>query len=134
MTQQFTAIAKNADTGMKSAVRALQAWQYLIAKAHNRQIVKYDELTSLMEYGTSKPLSSILGCIMNYCDREGLPPLTIIVVNRFGIPGAGFTAAEPDTYHRRREEVFAHPWFRQVPPTVQELRAAYTGAAADVET
>ncbi|CAB1062333.1 hypothetical protein D1BOALGB6SA_7109 [Olavius sp. associated proteobacterium Delta 1] len=65
----------------------MQAWQYLIGKAANRQIVKYDELRELMRYPTINPLASILGCIMYFCEQNGLPPLTTIVVNRYEVSG-----------------------------------------------
>lgn len=125
MTRLFTNEANNAETGKKSAVRALQAWQYLISKAANRQIVKYDELKELMEYPTNKPLSSILGCIMHYCIQKKLPSLTIIVVNKKGIPGKGFTAEELENYHHKREKVFEFSWYKIVPPTIGEFRKAY---------
>ena len=48
MVSMFDEVTNKAETGRKSAVRALQAWQYLIGKAANRQIVKYDEFRELM--------------------------------------------------------------------------------------
>jgi len=35
MVQWFNELTESADTGRKSAVRAVQAWQYLIGKAAN---------------------------------------------------------------------------------------------------
>ncbi|MCI0366700.1 MAG: hypothetical protein L0219_22785 [Phycisphaerales bacterium] len=125
MPQWFTDVANAADTGEKSATRALQAWQYLIAKASNRQIARYDDLRELMEYTDNRPLTSALSCLMWYCEQNALPPLTIIVVNQSGVPGPGFTAARLEDYHRSREDVFNYPWYRMVPPTVAELREAY---------
>ncbi len=125
MVRWFTDVVNAADTGEKSAVRALQAWQYLIGKANNRQIAQYDELRVLTEYADNRPLSSILGCIMFYCEQNALPPLTIIVVNQSGVPGEGFTTEQLHNYHQRREDVFNHPWYRMVPPTVAEFRDAY---------
>ena len=90
MPRWFTDVANAAETGEKASVRALQAWQYLIAKACNRQIAKYDELRELMEYPDNRPLSPILGCIAFFCIQNDLPPLTLIVVNNSGIPGEGF--------------------------------------------
>ncbi len=124
MRRWFNEVTENAAIGNKSAVRALQAWQYLIAKAVNRQIVQYEELRILMEYPTCNPLTPALGCIMFYCEQNELPPLTLIVVNRSGIPGEGFTAEQIEDYHQRREDVFNFPWFKLMPPTVDELNAA----------
>ena len=124
MLRWFTNVTEDTATGKKSAVRALQAWQYLIGKAANRQIVQYEELRILMEYPTSNPLTPVLGCIMFYCEQNDLPPLTLIVVNKFGIPGEGFTVEQIENYHQRREDVFNFPWFKLVPPTIDELNAA----------
>lgn len=124
MVSMFDEVTNKAETGRKSAVRALQAWQYLIGKAANRQIVKYDELRELMGYPTNNPLSSILGCIMFFCEQNNLPPLTIIVVNRHGVPGEGFTAEEMENYHQRREDVFNCNWFKIIPPTIEEFQEA----------
>jgi hypothetical protein len=73
MVRWFDDVTNQAETGDKSAVRALQAWQYLIGKASNRQIVQYEELRQLMGYPTSNPLGSILGCIMFYCQHNDSP-------------------------------------------------------------
>lgn len=124
MAQEFNSISDAAETGEKSAIRALQAWQYLICKAANRQIVQYEELRLLMDYPTSNPLSSILGCIMFWCDHHDLPPLTILVVNKSGVPGDGFTAENPEDYHQRREDVFNYPWFKILPPSIKQLKEA----------
>lgn len=125
MPQLFKDVANDAQTGEKSAVRALQAWQYLIGKASNRQTAQYDDLRKLMEYTDNRPLTAPLACIMWYCEQNGLPPLTIIVVNRAGVPGDGFTADALKDFHKRREDVFDYPWYRMVPPTVGEFRQAY---------
>jgi hypothetical protein len=124
MFRWFNQMTEEAGAGEKSAVRALQAWQYLIGKATNRQIVQYKELRILMDYQTSNPLTPALGCIMFYCEQNDLPPLTLIVVNKAGIPGEGFTVEQIEDYHQRREDVFNFPWFKLVPPTVAELSAA----------
>ena len=129
MTRLFKDEADSAEDGRKSAIRALQAWQYLIGKAAARQIVQYDELRMLMEYPTSNPLGRILGCIMHYCQQNELPPLTILVVNRSGVPGGGFTDENQVNYHQRREDVFNFPWFRIVPPSIDDFQQARTRRA-----
>ena len=128
MVQYFDDITNNAKAGRKSSIRALQAWQYLIGKAANRQSVKYEELRNLMGYPTSNPLASILDCIMSYCEQHDLPPLTIIVVNHKGIPGKGFTAEEIEDYNKRREYTFNYSWFKVIPPTVDEFQEARENA------
>ncbi|MPY66849.1 hypothetical protein F8S09_09130 [Deinococcus sp. SDU3-2] len=124
MPQTFNEAVQSSAPGENSALRALQAWQYLIGKAANRQLVQYEELRLLMDFPTPTPLTHPLGNLMFYCQQNALPPLTILVVNRSGIPGGGFSAAPLEEYHQRREEVFNYPWFKLVPPTVQALKQA----------
>ncbi len=128
MYKLFDDVVESAETGVKSAVRALQAWQYLIGRATNRQIVRYDELRVLMGYADNRPTGVILGCIMFYCQQNELPPLTLIVVNQSGVPGEGFSAEALEDYHQRREDVFDFPWFKVVPPTIEEFQQARENA------
>lgn len=128
MVRLFKEEADRAEDGRKSAIRALQAWQYLIGKAAARQIVQYDELRVMMEYPTSNPLTVILGCIMYYCQQNKLPPLTLLVVNKAGVPGGGFTAEDQINYDQRREDVFNFPWFRVVPPSIDDFQGARANA------
>jgi hypothetical protein len=128
MITYFNDVVESAATGEKSAIRALQAWQYLIGIATNRQIAQYEELRILMDYPDNRPLGVILGCIMFYCKQNKLPPLTIIVVNQTGVPGEGFTAADWGNYHQKREDVFNFSWYKIVPPSIAELQQARENA------
>jgi len=121
----FNELVSGANTGKKSVIRAVQAWQYLIAKATNRQLVRYDELAALMSYSDNRPLSHILNYIMVYCAQNDLPPLTGIVVNKDGTPGPGFTEVSRLDLDRKREEVFSIKWFEIAPPSIQEFENAY---------
>ncbi len=118
----------NNDEVNLSAIRALQAWQYLIPKAKNRQLVKYDELATLMGYANNHPLRFILGHIMHYCQQEGFPALTIIVVNNDGTPGEGFTAVPRDQFDAQRERTFGFDWFSVYPPTPAEFTQSWDAA------
>lgn len=121
----FNALVEDTETGKKAAIRALQAWQFLIAKATNRQLVSYPDLAAVMSYTDNRPLSTILGHIMYWCGDEGLPPLTIIVVNQDGTPGPGFTDVPRAEFDRKREEVFVYDWFGLVPPSFAQFQAAH---------
>ena len=121
----FNELVSSANTGKKSVIRAVQAWQYLIAKATNRQLVRYLELAALMGYSDNRPLSHILNYIMVYCAQNDLPPLTGIVVNKDGTPGSGFTEVSRFDLDRKREEVFSIKWFEIAPPSIQEFENAY---------
>ena len=124
----YDAITASAATGRKSAVRAQQAWIYLIGRAVNRQLVRYGDLAELMGYSDNRPLSPILGHLMHYCSQYGLPPITVIVVNRDGSPGEGFTDVPRVEFDRAREDVFAHEWFHMPPPSIEDLAAAWKKA------
>ena len=130
MTDLFSSIVNAAPTGDKSPIRALQTWQYLIGKADSRQTIKYPTLAEIMDYKDNRPLTPILGHIMFYCAENGLPALTIIVVNKDGTPGSGFTDVDPDAFHKEREKVFDFNWFSLVPPTFDEFKKAWINAKA----
>jgi hypothetical protein len=125
MPKRFSDLVDAADSGRKSVIRALQAWQFLIAKAHNRQIIRYDDVAEMMGYPDNRPLSHILNFIMVYCSQNSLPSLTIIVVNKDGTPGTGFTEVSRHDLDRGREAVFAYDWYGIAPPTVEEFYEAY---------
>lgn len=125
MARYFSDVVADAETGNKAVIRAVQAWHFLVSKATNRQLVRYDHLADMMEYKDNRPLSSILNFIMVYCSQQHLPPLTGIVVNKDGTPGPGFTETSRHQLDRKREDVFARDWFRIVPPGVDELQNAY---------
>lgn len=70
--RRFNDVVEGAGTGEKSAIRVLQAWHYLIGKAANRQIVKYDELRRLMEYPNNHRLNkgvNLPGYAVQYLSR-----------------------------------------------------------------
>jgi hypothetical protein len=104
--------------------RAMQIWQILVGKAHNRQTITYRDLCYLL--GFKKPgnaVTNMLERIYRLCDQNKLPPLTILVVNLSkGIPGQGLPIGDRD---RKREKVFAKNWYEIHPPSEQDFSAAY---------
>lgn len=100
--------------------RALQVWQILIGKAHNRQTITYIDLANMIGYSDAKPLPNILNYIMKYCKQNDLPPLTALVVNKkTGAPGSGLTTLRD--LNADREEIFNFDWYALIPPTPDEL-------------
>src|SRR4030042_598401 len=96
-------------------MRALQIWQVLIGAAYHRQLLTYGMLAKMLGHQGARTLTQPLGHIMFYCRENGLPPLTILVVNQdTGCPGEGFTGAEANA---DREAVFQFNWYDIVPPT-----------------
>ena len=106
---------------MRASERAVQIWSVLALAASNRQVLTYDMLSKL----TGVPpqgLGRLLEPIQSYCLLERLPPLTILVVNRTGLPGAGFIAAQD--IPREQLRVFSHVWLEQAVPSPEQLAEA----------
>jgi hypothetical protein len=104
------------------ASRALQAYVILIGKATNQQTIQYLQLCELMHYGKGPVLAHPLGKIMNWCEREGLPALTSLVVEKeTGIPSTGLTTVTEHSFPAEQQRVFSFDWFSIFLPTLQEL-------------
>ena len=103
--------------------RAQQIWPILIAAAADRRILTYGMVAHLIGYKISVALGEPLFHIKHWCVVNGLPPLTVIVVNKeTGKPGSGMNPIDIDIV---REEVFKYAWYSLVPPTSEELKEAY---------
>ena len=110
---------------MKREERAQQVWQVLTSAAHNHQIITYGRLAELIGMGPGT-LAGPLGCIMYFCEQQGLPPLTALVVQkRGGRPGQGLTSVNPKEIDEQRQKVYACWWFRRLPPSAQDFAEAY---------
>jgi hypothetical protein len=105
--------------------RALQAWQILICAAHHRQTITYGMLSEIVGFEGAGVWNAILDHVALYCHQNGLPVLTVLVVNQeSGEPGGG-VRVHPQDISRERERVFNYRWFRWHPPTEQELAQAF---------
>lgn len=105
--------------------RAVQIWQILIGKAHNRQTITYGQLANLLSFpdGAAVAMAQLLDPIMCFCIQNSLPSLTILVVNdKTGSPGKGliFEGAE----NSEREKVFKHNWFDIHVPSEEDFAEA----------
>ena len=111
---------------MTSHQRAVQIWQVLIAAAHNRQTITYEllgELIGVPPHG----LAPRLDHIMRYCQANGLPPLTVLVVGKdSGSPSEGLTTT--NNADRDRERVFRHQWYSMEPMSTDALVASEKGS------
>jgi hypothetical protein len=106
---------------MRVSERAVQIWSVLSLAASNRQILTYDMVSKLI--GVPRHgLGQLLEPIQSYCLLERLPPLTILVVNSKGVPGAGFIAAQD--IPREQLRVFSHVWLEQAVPSPEQLAEA----------
>ena len=86
--------------------RAVQIWQILMGKAHNRQTLTYGMLAKLLGYGGAGMLGGHLEPVALYCRQNDLPPLTALVVEQsMGVPSVDLTGNDPNV---DREDVFRY--------------------------
>lgn len=103
--------------------RAVQIWQILISKAHNRQIITYGILADLLGLGGAIILAQPLSIIMYFCSQNDLPPLTVLVVNaKTGLPGEGLKI--DGDLSAVREDVFNYNWYGLLSPSEKQFSEA----------
>ena len=102
-------------------IRALQTWPILLARAENRQTMTYEMLSEKFGWEGQSAVRHVLGPIMYWCEMNGLPPLTSIVVNKNdGKPGLGFnTRGKP--LSELHADVYKFDWYDLHPPTLKKL-------------
>jgi putative restriction endonuclease len=102
--------------------RAHQIWLILIGKAYNRQTMTYGDLAYMLGFEGAGVFATPLDHILCYCELNGLPPLTCLVVNQTtGLPGDGL---QLDDLHADRERVYNYDWYGLIPPSPEELAEA----------
>lgn len=69
--------------------------------------------------GVANWLAQPLERVMRYCATHELPPLTVLVVNRFGKPSDGLTTSTD--FDQDRERIYDYQWFQREPLTVEDL-------------
>ena len=101
--------------------RSLQIWTLLVCAARERKSITYGGVTRALEMGGAGVMSFFLEPVMRYCDRNGYPPLTVLVVNQeTGLPGGGLTTLEEA--NADRERVYRFDWFAIRPPESNDFR------------
>lgn len=90
--------------------RAYRAWPVLTAAARRGNTITYGELATALGIH-HRAVRYVLGVVQDYCLREKLPPLTILIVNQGeGVPGAGFIAWDVDDLQAGMSRVFHYNW------------------------
>ena len=89
--------------------RAARAWPLLTEKAAGESKITYADLSQHLGIH-ARPIRYVLGVIQDYCLREKLPPLTILVVSRRGFPSEGFIAWDVDDLDAGYRRVYGYPW------------------------
>lgn len=96
--------------------RAYRAWDILVAQAEAGRPITYKDLARHLGIH-HRPARYLLAPIQDYCmGAPQLPPLTILVVDQFGNPGAGFIAWSRDNLEEGRQRVFSYPWGNEENP------------------
>ncbi|MHB1319730.1 MAG: hypothetical protein ACYCYF_14045, partial [Anaerolineae bacterium] len=98
-----------------------QIWQVLIGAAHCRQTITYEQLGELIGTGGEAVLAYSLSRVVDHCATNSLPPLTALVVDNSGEPGAGL--APVTNIHADREQVFAFGWYAPPPRKIADFAA-----------
>lgn len=89
--------------------RAKKAWEVLVQVAKRDDFIRYKELGD--EIGIHhRAIRFVLAIIQDYCSLNNLPPLTILVGNKLGIPGKGFIAWDPSSSDEGKNKVYNHNW------------------------
>lgn len=88
---------------------AAKAWPVLTRAAADRHTLTYGTLGKAIGVH-HRPVRYVLSEIQDYCLREKLPPLTILVESGNGKVGKGFIAWEADDIEAGREMVYAESW------------------------
>lgn len=90
----------------------------------NRQSITYGILSKLIGVPAAG-LGQLLEPIQSYCILEGLPPLTILIVQQeTGLPGSGFTGAKAEEYAKDQMKVFGFDWIDFGTPQPEKLETA----------
>ncbi len=106
---------------MKVHQTAARIWPVLSLLAHQGQLITYGQLNKLIGYG-SNHLGQCLEPIQSYCVLNDLPALSVMVVNKENVPGAGFIA-ETDI-DSGQQKVFDFDWLECPTPGERELHLA----------
>ena len=96
--------------------RAARAWPVLILAATQGRDLTYKQLGA--ELGIHhRACRYVLHEIQTYCQDQGWPILTMVVVNsQTRLPGAGCVVHDPDVIEEKRAELHAFPWLEQANP------------------
>ena len=96
-------------TQVNQEYRAFLGWNILTECAKEERTLTYGELGKFV--GCHHRVTRFfLALIQNYCLENKLPPLTILVLNQSGYPGAGFIAWDVDRLEEGKQEVFKKDW------------------------
>ena len=94
----------------KTIDKAKITWPILVKAAKERQTITYKELAKIYGYNGVTAVRYPLHAIQQFCKSNNLPPITILVVNRFGKRGVGFDVHELNRIEEGLEQVYLYDW------------------------
>jgi len=101
---------------MNNHQRAHQLWSVLAFAAYNRQTLTYSFAGKLVGLPAAA-IGKSLYPIQYFCKQQGLPPLTVLVVNQAtGRPGEGL---DVDDFAKMVQEVFEYDWISYKAPEAE---------------
>lgn len=95
--------------------KAKKAWEVLIQVAKREDFIQYKELGGKIGIH-HRAIRFVLAIIQDYCSLNNLPPLTILVGNKLGIPGKGFIAWDSSNIKEGKNKVYNHNWDEEPNP------------------
>lgn len=99
---------------------AERLWPILAGLSVNRERETYGRIGRRLGIGAQN-VSGALAPIHTYCEANGLPLLTALVVqSKSGHPGPGYRCR--NDHPTECERVFTYDWAGVVPPTAVDLR------------
>ena len=108
------------DSGPKGKV--VKTYLILVGMATRRQTTRYGYLADETGVATRAVGGLCLDPIYQFCQENGFPDLTCIVVRQdTGEPGYSHVGME--SLYRNRERVYDFPWLDFAPPTMSQLEA-----------
>lgn len=102
--------------------RSLRVWKVLLGKALTKDKIVYRDLASCANIPQPTLIGAgprtILGRVHQYCVREGLPPLDVLVIDlEHREPSAGY----PGDFVEDTRAVFGFDWFAVSCPTSNDF-------------
>lgn len=89
--------------------RAALAWNVLINVAKDRDFIQYKDLGRQIGIHP-RAVRFVLAVIQDYCLKNHLPPITILIGDENGVPGSGFIAWDILNLEDGKNQVYEYNW------------------------
>lgn len=96
--------------------KASLTWNILVSVAARESgFITYKELGDQIGIH-HRTVRLVLSIIQDYCLKNQLPPITILVGNKKGLPGKGFIACDIENAEEGKNKVYNENWYNQENP------------------